>query len=95
MTLPSVKDFFAQYAHGGYIFPAPGLRVRTRDGAVMFLSFIAPSYTKHMETFPIRGVKAHYWTLEGKYQNNGAKSTYDITAILDESGNVIAGEANQ
>jgi hypothetical protein len=98
MTIPSVKDFFAQYAEKGHIFPAPGLRVRLRNRIGDDVMMISPQYAEselriYGDNGGARwgiggrgfGIAKHEWILR-------ANPDYDIIAILDESGNVVAGE---
>lgn len=96
MTIPSIKDFFAQYAEHGHIFPAPGLRgVKLVNGDCVTLIAVLPDYEPYREyKYPLLiNQYAHdKWYLCGKSTYDD--STRNIIKILNESGNVIAGEAD-
>ncbi len=85
MTIPSVKDFFAQYAEKGHIFPAPGLRVLTKDGIGLNVWGVAPNYSQ--ENLVVMGQEGVKWNLLG-----WGNPDYYIAAILDKSGAVVAGD---
>jgi hypothetical protein len=98
MTLPTVAEYFAQYAEKGHIFPAPGLTVRLRHGSEDDVMMIAPAYSDStLRIYNDYGYKR--WDIQGNaftFEVNDwildLEPNYDITAILDESGNVVAGE---
>jgi hypothetical protein len=94
-----VKDFLAQYADKGHIFPAPGLAVRLRDGTSSDVMMIAPEYSdSKLRIYNDYG--NNYWDIKGNAFSSewrgwilNSKPDYDIVAILDESGAVVAGDA--
>jgi hypothetical protein len=90
MTLPTVAEYFAQYAEKGHIFPAPGLRVRLRNGKKVSILMVKPKYSRNL--YPVCSRGSGYWRLDGFLNHPDNTEVYDITAILDESGNVLAGD---
>lgn len=83
-TLPSVAEFFAQYAGAGVTFN-PFLNVRLSEGGEDIVLCVIPNKGRN-KMFPIVGVKYSY-RINGKLE-----LAQDITAVLDDAGNVIAGE---
>ena len=98
MTLPTVAEYFAQYTEKGHIFPAPGLRARLRNGSEDDVMMIAPAYSDStLRIYNDYGhkrwdIQGNAFTFEVDYWILDSEPNYDITAILYESGNVVAGE---
>jgi hypothetical protein len=101
-NLPTIEEYFARYAKDGYIFREGEAQVKLRNGTTDILASVLPSfyrpyvnsYFPEMDAF--RVLSANYfegeWNLEGKnlYTHNGIEA--DIIAILNDAGEVIAGE---
>lgn len=90
-SLPTVAEFFAQYAEQGHIFPDGGLKVKWRDGEEDTIVLIFPAYVG--SPHPIQAIcLGTRWRIDGNYLFNGPFHA-DIIAVLDDAGEVIAGEA--
>jgi hypothetical protein len=100
--LPTVAEFFAQYAENGYIFNPPlkiVLKSKLFDNA--FIAVVTPSYLD--ECNPLHGgfyelglgKSTHMiesWKINGEWLYHKGDKRRDIIAVLDDAGNVIAGE---
>lgn len=96
-TLPSVEVFFARYKKTGHIFEKP-LNVRLRNGNKGSVVLIYPNYAKKLgEDLVIKGIEytPHQWLtcwgIKGIWGKTN-KHEGDIIAVLDDAGNVVAGE---
>jgi hypothetical protein len=92
---PTVADFFAQYAEKGHIFPEPYLRVALRGGISTKIGAILPSYCFQYTPIFDADDGSFKWSIDGKDghdASDGHHASYDIVAVLDDAGDVIAGE---
>lgn len=84
---PTVGEFFAQY-NKGIIFDNQGLTVVRRDREEEKVFGVAPLYANLVSC--VLGVERD-WQVSGEYQIFG-QPCFDIIAVLDDAGNVLAGE---
>lgn len=95
MTIkPTVAEFFAQYAKRGHIFPDGGLRVKCRDRDVKQVTAVLPEYHENEYERILPNGTGWGWYISGRPNPPHTRMQHDkdIIAILDEAGNVIAGE---
>lgn len=88
-SIPSVEEFFADYADEGHVFKEPGLKVQLRDGGIeAMICAVLPKYDEGR--YHIIGAD-DCWFIDGNaYNNIGVPHSKDIIAILD-GDKVIAG----
>lgn len=96
-VLPTVAEFFAQYAEKGHIFPDGGLKVRFHDGDEGLIMLIEPSHAVWEQSI-VNNYSARLWRIDGTYRiarkhksRRPQPHDCDIIAVLDDAGNVIAG----
>jgi hypothetical protein len=100
--LPTVAEFFAQYAEKGHVWPEPGLRALLRNNLEGKVCVILSSYAhkelpvRYVYSFDVDGderIVTSLCALDGlSSSNDKSYSEDDIIAVLDGAGNVIAGE---
>jgi len=87
---PTVAEFFAQYAEKGQPF-YPHLKVRQWDGTeneVLMVSVFPNRPIKSLDGFN-RHIDGRFYPYGG---TRSCADQRDIVAVLDDAGNVIAGE---
>lgn len=89
---PTVAEFFKKFEKKGHIFSKRGLRVKLRDGSEEIIVLIYPPYADRGSPIEAKGYRDMNWEIDGKWIDN-YEDERDIIAVLDDAGNVIAGEA--
>lgn len=92
--LPTVAEFFAQYAEKGVIFPAEGLWVKCRDGDLKQVTAVLPEYHENEYERIVPNGIGWGWYIRGRPNPPHTRRHHDkdIIAVLDYAGSVIAVE---
>jgi hypothetical protein len=88
MTLPTVEQYFSQFAETGKIWPGPGLEVRLRNTNKQRVMLVLPGYSEGYYLVWASG--AGCWTIRGSYFDcEAAQNEKDIIAVY-EDGELVA-----